>query len=105
MHSRKCERALTAWLVTVGCGFVLAQSRSAREEFRSLQGRSRLVGGGCGIRCGGLNLATKKVRWLSMEGRFALNGVDGLYFNRGRLIAVQNGTAHNALLPLGWTRC
>jgi hypothetical protein len=52
----------------------------------------------------GLNLATKKVRWLSMEGRFALNG-NVLYFNRGRLIAVQNGTAHNALLPLGWTRC
>jgi hypothetical protein len=41
---------------------------------------------------GVLDLATKSVRWLSMEGRYALNGIDGLYFNRGVLIAVQNGT-------------
>jgi sugar lactone lactonase YvrE len=40
-----------------------------------------------------LELATKQVRWLSMEGRFALNGIDGLYFDRGRLMAVQNGTS------------
>lgn len=40
-----------------------------------------------------LELATKRVRWLSTEGRFALNGVDGLYFDRGKLIAVQNGTS------------
>ena len=40
-----------------------------------------------------LELATKQVRWLSMGGRFALNGIDGLYFDRGRLIAVQNGTS------------
>jgi hypothetical protein len=42
---------------------------------------------------GVLEIATKQVRWLSMEGRFALNGIDGLYFARGRLIAVQNGTS------------
>jgi sugar lactone lactonase YvrE len=40
-----------------------------------------------------LELATKKVRWLPMEGKFALNGIDGLYFDRGKLIAVQNGTS------------
>ena len=40
-----------------------------------------------------LEIATKQVRWLSTEGRFALNGIDGLYFDRGRLIAVQNGTS------------
>jgi sugar lactone lactonase YvrE len=40
-----------------------------------------------------LELGTKQVRWLSMGGRFALNGIDGLYFDRGRLIAVQNGTS------------
>lgn len=40
-----------------------------------------------------LELATKKVRWLPMEGEFALNGIDGLYFDRGKLIAVQNGTS------------
>jgi len=42
---------------------------------------------------GVLEIATKQVRWLSMQGRFALNGIDGLYFDRGRLIAVQNGTS------------
>jgi len=42
---------------------------------------------------GVLEVATKQVRWLSMGGRFALNGIDGLYFDRGRLIAVQNGTS------------
>jgi hypothetical protein len=42
---------------------------------------------------GVLEIATKQVRWLSMGGRFALNGTDGLYFDRGRLIAVQNGTS------------
>ena len=41
---------------------------------------------------GVLDVATRQVRWLSMAGRFALNGIDGLYFERGRLIAVQNGT-------------
>jgi sugar lactone lactonase YvrE len=42
---------------------------------------------------GVVEIATKKARWLSMEGKFALNGIDGLYFDRGRLIAVQNGTS------------
>jgi hypothetical protein len=42
---------------------------------------------------GVLEIATKQVRWLAMGGRFALNGIDGLYFDRGRLIAVQNGTS------------
>jgi sugar lactone lactonase YvrE len=42
---------------------------------------------------GVLEIATKQVRWLSMEGRFALNGIDGLYLDRRRLIAVQNGTS------------
>jgi sugar lactone lactonase YvrE len=42
---------------------------------------------------GVLELATKQVRWLSMAGGFALNGIDGLYFDHGRLIAVQNGTS------------
>jgi sugar lactone lactonase YvrE len=42
---------------------------------------------------GVLEIATKRVRWLSMARRFALNGIDGLYFDRGRLLAVQNGTS------------
>jgi len=40
-----------------------------------------------------LDIASNQVRWLSTEGKFALNGIDGLYFDRGRLIAVQNGTS------------
>jgi sugar lactone lactonase YvrE len=40
-----------------------------------------------------LELATKKVRWLPMESKFALNGIDGMYFEGGKLIAVQNGTS------------
>ncbi|HEY7964906.1 MAG TPA: hypothetical protein VID49_12395 [Steroidobacteraceae bacterium] len=39
-----------------------------------------------------LDLASGELRWLSMQGRFALSGIDGLYFQHGRLIAVQNGT-------------
>jgi sugar lactone lactonase YvrE len=42
---------------------------------------------------GVLDITTKQVRWLPMEGRFALNGIDGLYFDHGKLIAVQNGTS------------
>ncbi len=42
---------------------------------------------------GVLEVATKQVRWLSMGGKYALNGIDGLYFDHGRLIAVQNGTS------------
>jgi len=42
---------------------------------------------------GVLEIATKQVRWLSMERRFALNGIDGLYFDHGSLIAVENGTS------------
>jgi hypothetical protein len=40
-----------------------------------------------------LDLKTKKVLWLPMDGKFALNGIDGLYFSAGKLIAVQNGTS------------
>jgi sugar lactone lactonase YvrE len=39
-----------------------------------------------------LDLATRQVRWFSPQGRYALNGIDGLYFDRGRLLAIQNGT-------------
>jgi sugar lactone lactonase YvrE len=42
---------------------------------------------------GVLEIATGQVSWLATGGRFALNGIDGLYFDRGRLIAVQNGTS------------
>jgi sugar lactone lactonase YvrE len=40
-----------------------------------------------------LEVSTKQVHWLATAGQFALDGIDGLYFDRGRLIAVQNGTS------------
>jgi len=45
-----------------------------------------------------LDIATKQVRWLAVDGSFALNGVDGLYLNQGKLIAVQNGTSPKRVL-------
>jgi len=40
-----------------------------------------------------LDLESREVQWIPMAGRFALNGIDGLYFSQGTLIAVQNGTS------------
>jgi len=42
---------------------------------------------------GMLNLATRQVRWLSGDGRHALDGIDGLYFANGILLATQNGSS------------
>lgn len=39
------------------------------------------------------DLETKHVQWLPMAGRFALDGIDGLYRVGNRLIAVQNGAS------------
>lgn len=40
-----------------------------------------------------LDLTTGRVRWLAGTDKFALNGIDGLYYSHGRLLAVQNGTS------------
>lgn len=40
-----------------------------------------------------LDLESGQVQWIPMTGRFALNGIDGLYYSHGKLIAVQNGTS------------
>jgi hypothetical protein len=42
---------------------------------------------------GVLNLKTRRVEWISMEGRYALSGVDGLYLSGRTLIATQNGSS------------
>jgi hypothetical protein len=42
---------------------------------------------------GVLNRATKQVRWLDSQNKFALAGIDGLYFANGKLLAVQNGSS------------
>jgi hypothetical protein len=39
-----------------------------------------------------LDLTNKQVTWLSQHAKYALNGIDGLYFADGALIATQNGT-------------
>lgn len=41
---------------------------------------------------GVLDPVSKHVEWLPMQGRFALNGIDGLYARGNALLAVQNGT-------------
>lgn len=68
-------------------------------DFISPQTPSMLPGGeqilvpdyvrGIGI----LNLRTKHVAWIAMEGRYALSGIDGLYLSGRTLIATQNGTS------------
>jgi hypothetical protein len=40
-----------------------------------------------------LDLKTKQVSWISMEGRYALSGIDGLYLSGRTIIATQNGTS------------
>jgi len=41
-----------------------------------------------------LDLASRKIVWLDQSvPKFAINGIDGLYFDRGFLIATQNGTS------------
>ncbi|MGH7754653.1 MAG: hypothetical protein ACREM8_00010 [Vulcanimicrobiaceae bacterium] len=42
---------------------------------------------------GVIDLATGRVRWLPMEDRFALEGIDGMYLCGRMLVAVQNGTS------------
>lgn len=42
---------------------------------------------------GVLDLATKRVRWIPMQNSYPLEGIDGMYFHHGELIAVQNGTS------------
>lgn len=40
-----------------------------------------------------LDMKSKQVSWIAMENRYALNGIDGLYFYAGTLLATQNGTS------------
>ena len=47
-----------------------------------------------------LEVSTKRVRWLSTEDRFALNGIDGLYLEGRKLLAIQNGTSPERVVAL-----
>lgn len=42
---------------------------------------------------GVLDLTNRHVTWLNQRGKYALNGIDGLYYANGALIATQNGTS------------
>ena len=46
---------------------------------------------------GVLDLSNGKVRWIQMDNH-ALEGIDGLYFHRNKLYAVQNGTSPGRVL-------
>ena len=47
-----------------------------------------------------LDLRTSQVAWLNQQHDVALNGIDGLYFNRGSLILTQNGTSPERVIRL-----
>lgn len=49
---------------------------------------------------GVLDLASKQVIWLNAD-KYALNGIDGLYFDRDSLIATQNGTSPERVVRFG----
>jgi len=46
-----------------------------------------------------LDLSSRKVIWLSQD-RYALNGVDGLYYDRGTLLLTQNGGSPERVVRL-----
>jgi len=48
-----------------------------------------------------LDLKSRRVTWLPMEGRYALNGIDGLYLSGNMLLAVQNGTSPERVIRFG----
>lgn len=40
-----------------------------------------------------LDLATKNISWIDAQGKYALNGIDGLYLSGRTMLATQNGTS------------
>jgi hypothetical protein len=49
---------------------------------------------------GSLDLKSGQVTWLHSDGKYALSGVDGLYFANGSLFLTQNGTSPERVLRL-----
>ena len=47
---------------------------------------------------GVLDLSDQHVTWLDRNGKYAVNGIDGLYFDRGFLIGTQNGSSPERVL-------
>ena len=46
------------------------------------------------------DLSTRKVAWMDMQKKYALNGIDGLYFRRSSLVLIQNGTSPERVVEL-----
>jgi hypothetical protein len=47
-----------------------------------------------------LDLKSGQVTWLNSDGKYALSGIDGLYFASGSLYLTQNGTSPERVLRL-----
>lgn len=50
---------------------------------------------------GVLDLRNKQVRWIEANRRHAMQGIDGLYFTQGMLIATQNGASPERVVVFG----
>ena len=70
-----------------GGGFISPQTPIVLPDGRHIMVPDYLRG------IGVLDLESKHVAWLSMEGRHALSGIDGLYLVGNALLATQNGTS------------
>jgi hypothetical protein len=68
------------------------------KSFASLQGltfapdEKRLFVADYSLGVFSVEMATKKITWLTPASDVAVLGIDGLYFHKGKLIGVQNGT-------------
>ncbi len=68
------------------------------KSFASLQGltftpdEKRLFVADYSLGIFSVEMATKKITWLTPAAEVAVLGIDGLYFHNGKLVAVQNGT-------------
>jgi hypothetical protein len=67
--------------------FISPQTTAAHPDGRHLFVPDYLRG------IGVLDQASGKTIWLAPQGKYALSGIDGLYFDHGTLLATQNGTS------------
>jgi hypothetical protein len=67
--------------------FISPQTATAEEDGRHVFVPDYVRG------VGALDMETEEVRWIEADGRHAMQGIDGLYFTDGVLIATQNGSS------------
>ena len=75
------------WSASMGGEFISPQTPTLDAKARHLFVPDYLRG------IGVLDLSTRQVRWLPMDDKFALDGIDGLYLRHNTLLAVQNGAS------------